>query len=267
MSDRELIDCKTAKASGLKKYFTGKPCRRGHIAERLVSCNQCTACTKEVYSVKTEEQKAARAAWFDRNKCRLAAKKKAYAEARSEHLAIYYKQYYLSKREDKIAQSKAYYEANKGSILEKGRRRWRKNIDKHRRRSKEIYAINREAILSKMARWRKANPDKANAGRIRWARLNPEKRKEIVRVNSLRRRATEGTFTKEDIRKIMQMQRSCCAYCREKVGKNFHVDHIVPIAKGGTNWPSNLQITCATCNLKKNDRLPEDFAREMGLLL
>jgi hypothetical protein len=29
-----IISCKEAKARGLKRYFTGKPCKRGHIAEQ-----------------------------------------------------------------------------------------------------------------------------------------------------------------------------------------------------------------------------------------
>lgn len=33
-----------ARARGLKRYFTGKPCKRGHISERLVSIRKCCVC-------------------------------------------------------------------------------------------------------------------------------------------------------------------------------------------------------------------------------
>ena len=36
-----------AKAQGLKRYFTGKQCPRGHIADRYTSTGNCTACTED----------------------------------------------------------------------------------------------------------------------------------------------------------------------------------------------------------------------------
>jgi 5-methylcytosine-specific restriction endonuclease McrA len=45
-----------------------------------------------------------------------------------------------------------------------------------------------------------------------------------------------------------------------EVGDTYHVDHVVPISKGGSNDPSNLVVACAPCNLRKNDKLPHEFA-------
>lgn len=42
----DIIDCKSAKEQGLARYFTGKPCKHGHIDERLVSNNTCCACNR-----------------------------------------------------------------------------------------------------------------------------------------------------------------------------------------------------------------------------
>ena len=41
----ELI--REAKAAGRTRYFTGKPCRNGHVAERLVSTRDCVQCSLE----------------------------------------------------------------------------------------------------------------------------------------------------------------------------------------------------------------------------
>jgi len=42
----ELISRKDAKAQGLKTYFTGKPCKYGHVAERLAGTTVCFECKR-----------------------------------------------------------------------------------------------------------------------------------------------------------------------------------------------------------------------------
>lgn len=42
----EIINEHKAREQGLKYYFTGKPCSRGHIAERFVSTRNCAECNR-----------------------------------------------------------------------------------------------------------------------------------------------------------------------------------------------------------------------------
>jgi hypothetical protein len=44
---QEIISRKNAKKLGLKKYFTGKPCKNGHTSERYTITGICTECQKE----------------------------------------------------------------------------------------------------------------------------------------------------------------------------------------------------------------------------
>ena len=55
--------------------------------------------------------------------------------------------------------------------------------------------------------------------------------------------------------------------CSVDVSKNYHIDHIMPLALGGYNGPPNLQILCRTCNQKKYCKHPVDFMQERGFLL
>jgi hypothetical protein len=41
------ISREVAKGQGLKRYFTGHPCGRGHVAERFVADGRCVQCNRE----------------------------------------------------------------------------------------------------------------------------------------------------------------------------------------------------------------------------
>ena len=40
---------------GLKRYFTGLPCKNGHISERKVSCGDCLACLRQAHAQKMQD--------------------------------------------------------------------------------------------------------------------------------------------------------------------------------------------------------------------
>ena len=53
---------------------------------------------------------------------------------------------------------------------------------------------------------------------------------------------------------IFQRDNFTCQYCGAKApGTTLHVDHIVPIARGGTSRQENLVTSCQNCNLGKRD--------------
>jgi 5-methylcytosine-specific restriction enzyme A len=46
-------------------------------------------------------------------------------------------------------------------------------------------------------------------------------------------------------------------------GHVIHIDHVVPLARGGTNAMDNIQLLCSRCNLRKGDRLESELPREL----
>ena len=103
-----------------------------------------------------------------------------------------------------------------------------------------------------------------------YAKLTPEqKRQSDVRFSMLRRarvRGAEGTFTRDDIERLYTLQKGRCVFCLEPLGEDFHVDHYLPLARGGANARSNLRLLHEACNLAKSAKHPIDHAKENGLL-
>lgn len=46
-NDRPIVTLKAAKARGLTRYFSAKPCKKGHVCERQTSNGNCVACNLE----------------------------------------------------------------------------------------------------------------------------------------------------------------------------------------------------------------------------
>lgn len=98
---------------------------------------------------------------------------------------------------------------------------------------------------------------------------NPRRREQSNAKNRLRRalkRGSGGKHTPQDVQKQYVNQKGKCYYCKKKVGKVYHVDHVIPLIRGGSNGPENIVIACPTCNLRKNDKMPHEWA-EGGRLL
>lgn len=67
-------------------------------------------------------------------------------------------------------------------------------------------------------------------------------------------------MTPELRHQIMERDGYTCQICGKYMpdGADIHIDHIIPVSKGGKTVPGNLQVLCAKCNLSKGAQiLPE----------
>lgn len=97
--------------------------------------------------------------------------------------------------------------------------------------------------------------------------LSPEakaahKRDYSQAYNNTRRGPSAGETPLKMVDRLMVLERADgeCGICGGDVDPFcFHVDHIVPIARGGAHHLSNLQAAHPTCNRRKHARLPEEM--------
>ena len=81
------------------------------------------------------------------------------------------------------------------------------------------------------------------------------------------RRCADGKYTILDIQNIGNSQKWKCINCKKIIKRKYHIDHIMPIALGGSNHAYNIQLLCPKCNLQKNAKHPIDWANKNGRLL
>jgi hypothetical protein len=148
-----IIGRDAASALGLKRFFTGEPCKHGHVAERIVSSHGCTECDR-ARALKSRAANLEKARERDRERAR-------------KHRA-----------------------ADPERAREKGRR-WRAaNLELAREGDRERkrlhYAKNKDRILSERAAKRVADPEKAREYLRVWRAANKDK---ISKRQAAQRRA------------------------------------------------------------------------------
>ena len=97
---------------------------------------------------------------------------------------------------------------------------------------------------------------------------DPDRAAVRSRVSRGRRSREAGAFGKEDkyIRELLlELQERKCIACGCCVAEASHLDHIVPLKRGGSNLPLNFQILCPPCNISKKDKCPVEWANSIGL--
>jgi len=214
---------------GEKTYVSGIPCKRGHVSARNTRGGFCIACVKLGYVTNREKRAAQASAWKRANKDKVCAITQRYRERHPDRVA-------------------AYNDA------------WQK--------------ANPEKSAASKKKWKTINREHVRAVDREWERRNPE----LMAAKRQKRRArlagAEGFHTKNDVLALMDLQGHKCAMCKCAISmrpksdqKKSHVDHIVPLSLGGSNWPSNLQMLCYSCNSSKGPKHPIDWAQQRGLLL
>lgn len=97
-----------------------------------------------------------------------------------------------------------------------------------------------------------------------WCKDHPSAARELYRRAAYLRKARTAKVRTEDFDRaeIFLRDNGQCRYCRCTLDPaNWHLDHFVPISRGGDHVRDNVVASCPPCNLRKNTKLPEEFVR------
>jgi len=157
-------------------------------------------------------------------------------------------------RECKLIEKLKYREKNREALAAKQRLYKEKNYDK----IMEYRKNNKELAAKTFAKWQLANKERRIEYAKAYREANPDKRKAAYAAWRAAKKHNGGSYTKQDVENLMLWQNKQCYYCDDEL-LDYHVDHYIPLSKGGKNDNTNIVLACPLCNLRKNDRMPEDW--------
>jgi hypothetical protein len=174
---------------------------------------------------------------------------------------------YLKRAEEIKKKSADWYSANKERASVRGKKRYSENADAIKQRVEKYRLANPEKIKLDQAKYRLKNKNKAKEYFAEWRAKNPESFKQYRRNRRARIKASAGKLSRGLEKKLLKLQNGKCACCKQSLGDDYHMDHIMPLALGGSNTDDNIQLLRAKCNRSKSAKHPVDFMQERGYLL
>lgn len=169
---------------------------------------------------------------------------KAYRDANKVKAKEYQREYYARNREHLLAEAARHLADNRDEINKRERERYRK-----------------------ADHWREKSPDKYLAWLSGYLANNREARRIYEHNRRARKRQAAGKISPGLSDRLFALQKGLCPCCKRPLGKDYHMDHIIPLAIGGSNEDSNMQLLRATCNLAKSAKDPINFMQSRGYLL
>lgn len=222
----------------MKKIYKTRPCKKcGNIFDTL----NCRICNREAKKKWVEKDRpcAQCGVIFNTITCK-PCHNKATKKWRDENLdhTKKYRDKWFENNKDRTKETSAAYKIANPEKLKIMARNWR--------------VLNKEKTLTTSSIWRENNKDRCSVHR--------QNRRSRVR-NS------DGILTIGLSDRLYALQKGKCACCQKPLGKKYHLDHIVPLSKGGLNIDSNIQLLRSTCNLQKSARDPIEFMQSRGFLI
>lgn len=224
-------------------------------------CKECYAEWHRGYYNKNQKAiKDKSRQWRQDNFDRAHEYEKKYREEHPDKMKQYYLdniEYFRQWRQD---YQHEYYEQNKDRIIAYQKQYRIDNEELVRIRRQKYYEENRARLLQEKKEYRDSHKEE----RKQW--LHSEAGIASSRASRNKRRSltggANGAFSKEDVLELLNFFDNKCAYTGEPLDADYHLDHILALSKGGTNYIYNIVPCNKQCNWSKHTRDMEEWFRE-----
>lgn len=169
---------------------------------------------------------------------------------------------YRDKYSEKLKEKKAIYRIKNRETLNRKLREYQQSEI-----GQEKYKQYREANKELVRMWNRNFYEKHKEKRTKLNNEYKKKHKEQYKVYYLKNKAKrrgygEATLPNNVISDMLYQQNNKCFYCKNELG-DYHIDHIIPLSKGGKHKEYNLVVTCPKCNLSKSAKYPDEFINKL----
>ena len=162
-------------------------------------------------------------------------------------------------RECQRAKNAAIYQQQQPARLVKAAIYREGHRDGIREKMRKYHADRPGQLAERMATFRVAHPDRARQIAKRYRQNNHDKILDRVHVRRARKQQN-GPVEKINRRKVHERDGGICHICNMPVSLlGMHLDHVVPVARGGTHTYANVKAAHGRCNLVKGNRLMEEL--------
>lgn len=237
----------------------------GKKAGRCSECNKVYM--KEYRKNNLDKVKAGQKDHYLRNSDKVKNKVREYRIANPERVKQSKARTYQNRREWYLRKSEEYAENNAEAVKENKRRYHIANAEKMCEKSRVWYRNNLERVKEYRFRYRQNNKERIKLGIKAWVENNKERYQIVKRTHGARYRASKkgagGSHTVQDIRAMYDAQNGKCAVCFTDISRYYEVDHVLPLSRGGSNSPGNLQLLCLRCNRSKGSKTMDEFINHL----
>lgn len=152
-----------------------------------------------------------------------------------------------------VAQSRAWQNNNRDKY-NAIQARWRNNNRGVARERQRAWCKNNpERAREFAAKWRNANQERCKARIKAWGAANKTRLCLYQHARRARYNNASGTAPVDKVKARIAVWGNRCWVCS---GPYTAIDHVIPLKKGGTNWPANLRPICKPCNSSKGVKHP-----------
>lgn len=124
------------------------------------------------------------------------------------------------------------------------------DLEKHRRECRDWSKSHSEVASMRASQWNKAHPEKRLEIARKWRTSEHGRASKSALAHNRRVHLSVSPVTAEMVIELKSEYAGLCPYCNSVIVKG-HIDHIVPVCKGGTSERNNLVWVCAACNGQK----------------